>query len=195
MAAPLRRLARPRTIACIGRNYADHILELGSRRPREPFYFLKPATSILQPSAAAEVLCPRGARLHYEVELAAVIGTTVDEAVESDDAVRAAVKGWAVAIDMTARKCPSPLPTLRKKWLTRAREGRNSPERRKEEGTPVVACEGLQDVPARVALDPCGQHPRPPRRPPVPARQRRDQAGRLHEPDAVPHPATAPPRH
>ena len=109
MAAPLRRLARPRTIACIGRNYADHIAELGNTRPREPFHFLKPSSSILHPSSGA-VLSPRGANLHYEVELAAVIGREVDEAPATDDAVKDAVKGWAVAIDMTARQCCTPPP-------------------------------------------------------------------------------------
>ena len=104
----LRRLARPRTIACIGRNYAGHIAELGNPRPAEPFYFLKPAATLLQPHSGP-VLCPRGADLHYEVELAAVIGCTADELPATPDALRA-VKGWAVAIDMTARHFTPPPP-------------------------------------------------------------------------------------
>ena len=106
---PLLRLARPRTIVCIGRNYADHIAELGNTRPAEPFYFLKPATSLLQPGAGA-VLAPRNCNLHYEVELTAVIGRTVDELADAPASVAAAVKGWAVAIDMTARNCTPPPP-------------------------------------------------------------------------------------
>jgi acylpyruvate hydrolase len=107
MASNLLRLSRPRTIACIGRNYADHIAELGNTRPTEPFYFLKPATTILQPKTGP-ILAPKNSNLHYEVELAAVIGSTVEELPNSKEALKA-VKGWAVGIDMTARNCTFPM--------------------------------------------------------------------------------------
>lgn len=51
----------------------DHITELNSARPKQPFYFLKPTSSILLPGAGP-VIRPRGVDLHYEVELALVIG-------------------------------------------------------------------------------------------------------------------------
>jgi acylpyruvate hydrolase len=35
-------------IICIGRNYADHISELGNERPSEPVIFMKPDTSLLK---------------------------------------------------------------------------------------------------------------------------------------------------
>ncbi len=35
-------------IICIGRNYADHISELGNERPSEPVIFMKPDTAILK---------------------------------------------------------------------------------------------------------------------------------------------------
>ncbi len=35
-------------IICIGRNYADHISELGNERPSDPVIFMKPDTSILK---------------------------------------------------------------------------------------------------------------------------------------------------
>ncbi|KAG0133232.1 hypothetical protein HOY82DRAFT_538338 [Tuber indicum] len=104
---PLTRLSlisKPRSIACIGRNFADHIKELGNERPKEPFYFLKPATSILHPGQGP-ILAPRGADLHYEVELAVIIGRTADE-VQPLEALDA-VKGYCVGIDMTARNCIS----------------------------------------------------------------------------------------
>jgi len=97
----LIRLTRPRTIACIGRNYTDHIAELGNTRPSEPFYFLKPVASFLPPRAGP-VLCPKDANLHFEVELAAVIGEPADQLPATADALRK-VKGWAVGVDMTAR--------------------------------------------------------------------------------------------
>lgn len=35
-------------IICIGRNYADHISELGNERPSEPIIFMKPDTALLK---------------------------------------------------------------------------------------------------------------------------------------------------
>lgn len=35
-------------IICIGRNYADHISELGNERPSDPVIFMKPDTSIIK---------------------------------------------------------------------------------------------------------------------------------------------------
>lgn len=95
-------LRSPRTIACIGRNYAAHIKELGNAPPKEPFFFLKPAGSLLHPYAGP-VLMPKGVDLHYEVELAAVIGREADD-LTAENALDA-VKGWCVGIDMTARNC------------------------------------------------------------------------------------------
>ena len=69
------------TIVCIGRNYADHIAELGNTRPTEPFFFLKPTGSLLLPRGANQrkVLMPKGCDLHYEVELAVVLKKRLDE--------------------------------------------------------------------------------------------------------------------
>lgn len=35
-------------IICIGRNYADHISELGNERPKDPIIFMKPDTALLK---------------------------------------------------------------------------------------------------------------------------------------------------
>jgi acylpyruvate hydrolase len=55
-------------IVCIGRNYADHIAELGNERPDHPVIFMKPDTAILRnnepfyhPTFSKEI--------HHEVEL------------------------------------------------------------------------------------------------------------------------------
>ncbi|MBT4774940.1 MAG: fumarylacetoacetate hydrolase family protein [Crocinitomicaceae bacterium] len=34
-------------IICIGRNYAEHAIELGNKVPKEPLFFLKPETALL----------------------------------------------------------------------------------------------------------------------------------------------------
>jgi len=63
-------------VMCIGRNYADHIKELSSATPKQPFFFLKPPSSILLPGAGP-VLRPRGVNMHYEVELGLIMGKTL----------------------------------------------------------------------------------------------------------------------
>ncbi|KAH7124022.1 hypothetical protein B0J11DRAFT_559359 [Dendryphion nanum] len=92
-----------RKIMCIGRNYADHIKELNSARPKQPFFFLKPPSSLLLPGAGP-VLRPRGVNVHYEVELGLIIGKTLrDLHPEDTKGAMEAIEGYLLAIDMTAR--------------------------------------------------------------------------------------------
>ncbi|PMD52003.1 uncharacterized protein K444DRAFT_647927 [Hyaloscypha bicolor E] len=96
-------LKKASKVVCIGRNYADHITELSSARPKQPFFFLKPASSILAPGEGP-VIRPKGVDLHYEVELALIIGKQVKD-LEADDEKGAmdAIESYAMSIDMTAR--------------------------------------------------------------------------------------------
>jgi len=96
-------LKKASKVVCIGRNYADHITELNSARPKQPFFFLKPPSSILAPGEGP-VIRPKGVDLHYEVELALIIGKKVKD-LEPDDEKGAmdAIESYAMSIDMTAR--------------------------------------------------------------------------------------------
>ncbi|PMD39896.1 hypothetical protein L207DRAFT_583741 [Hyaloscypha variabilis F] len=96
-------LKKASKVVCIGRNYADHITELSSARPKQPFFFLKPASSILAPGEGP-VIRPKGVDLHYEVELALIIGKQVKD-LEAEDEKGAfdAIESYAMSIDMTAR--------------------------------------------------------------------------------------------
>jgi len=88
---------------CIGRNYADHIKELSSATPKQPFFFLKPPSSILLPGMGP-VLRPRGVTMHYEVELGLIMGKQVrDLHPEDTKGAMDAIQGYILAIDMTAR--------------------------------------------------------------------------------------------
>lgn len=83
---------------------SDHIKELNNARPKQPFFFLKPPSSILLPNAGP-VLQPRGVIMHYEVELALVMGRELRDFDERD------TKGAVEAIDSmfsSLRYCPSP---------------------------------------------------------------------------------------
>ncbi|KAI1848537.1 hypothetical protein JX265_013785 [Neoarthrinium moseri] len=96
-------LKNARKVVCIGRNYADHIAELNSARPKQPFFFLKPSSSILLPGEGP-VIRPRGVDLHYEVELALIMGKTLKNLEASDEKTAFdAIESYALGIDMTAR--------------------------------------------------------------------------------------------
>ncbi|KAI0288201.1 hypothetical protein BC826DRAFT_1093126 [Russula brevipes] len=83
----------------IGRNYADHVKELGNAIPREPFFFLKPTSSYLPSGGIIEI--PRGISAHHEVELGVVIGKGGRDISEAKAGEY--IAGYTLAIDMTAR--------------------------------------------------------------------------------------------
>lgn len=61
-------------IICIGRNYADHALELKNTLPDEPLYFLKPDTAILKEK---DFYYPNFTQdLHFECEIVVKIDRT-----------------------------------------------------------------------------------------------------------------------
>ncbi|KAI0482840.1 hypothetical protein GGR56DRAFT_621814 [Xylariaceae sp. FL0804] len=103
MATATSSLKQASKVVCVGRNYADHITELNSARPKQPFFFLKPPSSILLPGAGP-VVRPRGVDLHYEVELALLMKERVED-LPADATTRAmdAIESYALSIDMTAR--------------------------------------------------------------------------------------------
>ncbi|MCJ1478489.1 hypothetical protein MMC13_007169 [Lambiella insularis] len=95
--------ANARKVICIGRNYADHVKELNNVRPKQPFFFLKPSSSILPPRSGP-VLRPKGVTLHYEVELGLIIGKEVRDLDASDEkGAMDAIDGYCLSIDMTGR--------------------------------------------------------------------------------------------
>lgn len=63
----------PRIIG-VGLNYAEHAREVGKELPTEPMLFMKPSTTAIGPDEA--IIYPRqGKNVHYEAELAVVIGS------------------------------------------------------------------------------------------------------------------------
>jgi acylpyruvate hydrolase len=101
--------------------YRDHVAELKNTTPKQPFFFLKPTTSILPahpsitgltnkkgsakdapPSARPAILAPKGVNLHYEVELALIMGKDMKD-YDGEGDWKEYVSGYAVGIDMSAR--------------------------------------------------------------------------------------------
>lgn len=84
----------------IGRNYADHAAEMGASPPPEPMMFLVPNTAVVGPGDPV-VIPPQSSEVHYEGELAVVIGK-VCKNVPAERAL-AVVFGYTCANDVTAR--------------------------------------------------------------------------------------------
>ncbi|QBX54227.1 FAA hydrolase family protein [Nocardioides seonyuensis] len=84
----------------IGRNYAAHAAEMGHDLPTEPLMFLKPNTTVVGPGDPI-FYPPQTSDLHYEGELAVVIGRICrDVPVEQATDV---IFGYTIANDVTAR--------------------------------------------------------------------------------------------
>jgi len=91
-------------IVCLGRNYAEHIKELGNEVPAKPVLFIKPSTSII-PDGGKVVIPGYSDDCHHEVELALLIGKT-GKAIPRGKAMEH-VGGYGVAIDLTLRDTQS----------------------------------------------------------------------------------------
>ena len=87
-------------IVCIGRNYAEHIKELGNQTPDKPVIFIKPASSLIS-SGGTVVIPGHSDDCHHEIELAVLIGKTAKD-VTAEEALDY-VSGYAVALDLTLR--------------------------------------------------------------------------------------------
>lgn len=100
----LKYLDSARKILCIGRNYAAHITELNNMAPMQPFFFLKPSSSVLKPHSGP-FLVPKGTVVHHEVELAFTLNKTLKNlpSTFSHEEALDAIEGYALTIDMTAR--------------------------------------------------------------------------------------------
>jgi 2-keto-4-pentenoate hydratase/2-oxohepta-3-ene-1,7-dioic acid hydratase in catechol pathway len=91
---------RPGKIVAVGRNYADHVKELGNEEPPEPVIFLKPPSSLLDPEAT--IVSPAiSQRVDFEGELVIVIGKRARHIKAAD--WRDVVLGFTCGNDVTAR--------------------------------------------------------------------------------------------
>ncbi len=88
----------PSKVIGIGKNYADHVREMGGAAPDEPLIFLKPSTSVIGPGKSISM---PDTRVDYEGEMAVVIGRLCrDVPVER---VPAVILGYTCGNDVTAR--------------------------------------------------------------------------------------------
>jgi len=91
----------PSKIIAVGLNYRDHARELGMAPPEEPIIFLKPPSAVIGPDEVI-VLPKCSQEVHYEGELAVVIGKTIYKP-SSFKEVEKAILGYTCFNDVTAR--------------------------------------------------------------------------------------------
>jgi 5-oxopent-3-ene-1,2,5-tricarboxylate decarboxylase / 2-hydroxyhepta-2,4-diene-1,7-dioate isomerase len=97
---PLQPTERPRTIFALGLNYTDHTKELAFKAPDEPLIFLKGSNTLI--GHRGQTHRPADATyMHYECELAVVIGRTARRVTRAD--AYDYVAGYAVANDYAIR--------------------------------------------------------------------------------------------
>ena len=103
-----------RRIFCVGRNYAEHAIEMGSDPTREPpFYFTKPADAVV--TGGADMPYPSVTKsLHHEMELVVAIGVG-----GSDISIADALKhvwGYCSGLDMTRRDIQNEAKKTGRPW-------------------------------------------------------------------------------
>jgi fumarylpyruvate hydrolase len=101
-------------IYCVGRNYADHAIEMGHNPDEEPpFFFLKPADAILQPGCDFPYPSQSN-NVHHEAELVVALAKGGRDIME--DTALDHVYGYAVGIDMTRRDLQNEAKQMGRPW-------------------------------------------------------------------------------
>lgn len=103
-----------RHIFCVGRNYAEHVKEMGGDAAKEPpCFFTKAADSVVPEGGALRY--PLGTKnLHHEIELVAAIGRE-GENLSTQEALNC-VFGYAIGIDFTRRDLQNAAKEARQPW-------------------------------------------------------------------------------
>ena len=102
-----------RRIWCVGRNYLEHIKEMGQDEREPPFFFSKPADAIV-PDGATVPYPSLTTDLHHEVELVVALkggGRNLKAATAND-----LIWGYGVGIDLTRRDLQIASRNIKRPW-------------------------------------------------------------------------------
>lgn len=100
-------------IVCVGRNYVEHIHELGNEIPEKPVVFLKPNSAVIY--SGDEIIYPNYSNdMHHEVELLLLIGKTIKNA--SLEEAEDSIIGYGLGLDMTLRDVQDELKKRGHPW-------------------------------------------------------------------------------
>ncbi len=104
-------------IYCVGRNYEEHAKEMGFTGREPPFFFLKPANTIVAVEAGQTGSIPYPSltkNLHHEIELVVAIGTGGKNIAAAD--AHKHIFGYAVGLDMTRRDLQGEMKKAGRPW-------------------------------------------------------------------------------
>ncbi len=104
-------------IYCVGRNYEEHAKEMGFTGREPPFFFLKPANTLVVVPEGATGSMPypsQTANLHHEIELVVAIGKGGKNIAAANAAQH--IFGYAVGLDMTRRDLQNEMKKLGRPW-------------------------------------------------------------------------------
>jgi fumarylpyruvate hydrolase len=104
-------------IYCVGRNYVDHAQEMGFTGREPPFFFIKPANTVVVANAGETASLPYPTLtkdFQHEIELVACIGTG-GKNIKAADAKKH-IFGYAVGLDMTRRDLQGEQKKLGRPW-------------------------------------------------------------------------------
>ncbi|KQX38961.1 fumarylacetoacetate hydrolase [Devosia sp. Root436] len=102
-----------RRVYCVGRNYAEHVVEMGNDTRDPPFFFGKPADAIVVGGADIPYP-PQTADLHHEIELVVAIGNDGANIASADALTH--VYGYAAGLDMTRRDLQAQAKKAGRPW-------------------------------------------------------------------------------
>ena len=89
-----------RRIYCVGRNYAEHVREMGGDERQPPFFFQKPTDAVVR--SGSQISYPSiTSDFHHEIELVLAVGKAGSDISTIDAAAH--IYGFAVGIDLTRR--------------------------------------------------------------------------------------------
>lgn len=103
-----------RRVYCVGRNYADHAIEMGHDPSREPPFFFQKNPDNLLPAGRDFPYPALSSNVHYEVECVVALKSggsniSVENALDH-------VWGYGVGIDMTRRDMQDGLKKMGRSW-------------------------------------------------------------------------------
>ena len=103
-----------RRIYCVGRNYADHVREMGNDPQRDlPFFFSKPPDAVVG-SGRRLPFPPRTVQLHHEVELVVALHGRGANIAAADAGSK--IFGHGVGIDLTRRDLQAEAKKTGRPW-------------------------------------------------------------------------------
>ncbi len=104
-------------IYCVGRNYEEHAKEMGFTGREPPFFFLKPADTIVVADEGRTATIPYPTltkNFHHEIELVVAIGKGGRD-IKAADALQH-VFGYATGLDMTRRDLQGDMKKQGRPW-------------------------------------------------------------------------------